>query len=141
MFRLSTERFRMASRDKSVQIRGFILKNAGDHPRTVGILTAEHFDISRQAVSRHLKILIAEGLLRAVGNTRSREYRLRNRSMHPEQLETLRRKSPAEKLDLAQRLRDAAFELKAAYLSKRNPGWSDELVHKKVKEAFLHART
>jgi DNA-binding transcriptional ArsR family regulator len=141
MFRIPAERFRMASRDKSFKIRGFILKNAGDHPRAVGILTAEHFGISRQAVSRHLKILIAEGLLIAVGNTRSREYRLRNRSLHPEQIEILRGKSPAEKLDLALRLRDAAFELKAAYLSRRNPGWSDELVREKVKEAFLYART
>lgn len=67
----------MPPRDKSKQIRSFILRNADDHPREVGILAAKRFGISRQAVSRHLKILVSEGFLIATGQTRAKEYRLR----------------------------------------------------------------
>lgn len=104
-------------------------------------MAAERFGISRQAVSRHIKILIEKGLLRAVGNTRSREYRSQTRIMHAEQIESLKRLSPAEKLILAQQLRQTAFEWKTAYVRRLNPDWSDERVREKVKEAFLYART
>lgn len=67
----------MAQREKSKEIRRFILRNAGRHPREVGILAARSFGISRQAISRHLEKLVSEGLLTATGKTRDREYRLR----------------------------------------------------------------
>jgi len=125
--------------EKSNNIRDFILRGAADHPRRIGIMAAERFGISRQAVSRHIHILIRRGLLRAVGNTRSREYR--RVGMHPEQFESLRKKSPAEKLMLAQQLWQAAFELKSAWLGRQHPDWSDERVFEKTREAFLRART
>jgi anti-sigma regulatory factor (Ser/Thr protein kinase)/biotin operon repressor/uncharacterized protein (DUF1330 family) len=67
----------MATRSKSIEVRKFILHTATDHPRDVGMMTARKFGISRQAVSRHLKVLIDEGFLTASGNTRSKEYRLK----------------------------------------------------------------
>jgi anti-sigma regulatory factor (Ser/Thr protein kinase)/biotin operon repressor len=72
-----TGRFTMAVREKSNEIRSFILKTADEHPRDVGIMAAEKFSISRQAVSRHINVLIGEGLIIAEGNTRKREYRLK----------------------------------------------------------------
>ena len=41
-------------------------------------MTARKFDISRQAISRHLNELVAEGLLTVSGNTRNRKFELRN---------------------------------------------------------------
>jgi DNA-binding transcriptional ArsR family regulator len=67
----------MVAREKSNEIRGFILRTADKYPRDVGIMAAEKFGISRQAVSRHISVLVGKGLIIADGNTRKREYRLK----------------------------------------------------------------
>lgn len=59
------------------EIRQYIVENVEDHSKDVTRLTARHFDISPQAVARHLKALISEGILTATGRTRAREYALR----------------------------------------------------------------
>jgi anti-sigma regulatory factor (Ser/Thr protein kinase)/biotin operon repressor len=63
-------------RARGEEIRSFILadieKNSGDIARLVG----ERFGISRQAVNKHLKNLVAEGALVPEGKTRYRRYRL-----------------------------------------------------------------
>jgi anti-sigma regulatory factor (Ser/Thr protein kinase)/biotin operon repressor len=63
-------------RARGEEIRGFILtnmeKSSGDIARSVG----ERFGISRQAVNKHLKHLVAEGALVPEGKTRYRRYKL-----------------------------------------------------------------
>ncbi len=67
----------MAARKNSEVIRSFILRTADEHPRDVGIIAAKEFGISRQAVSRHLKVLIEQGFLTTTGKTSAKEYRTR----------------------------------------------------------------
>lgn len=62
---------------KSKEIRDFILKNTANNPRTVGVLAAEKFGVTRAAISRHLNKLIQDGLLEASGSTRDRSYKLK----------------------------------------------------------------
>ncbi|MBM3568718.1 MAG: DUF4325 domain-containing protein [Alphaproteobacteria bacterium] len=58
-------------------IRAFILDNLAAHPKDVAKLAAAKFKISRQAVNRHLHVLIDEGLIEAKGKTRQRVYALK----------------------------------------------------------------
>ncbi len=46
------------------------------HPREIGRLAAEHFGISGQAANKHLRSMVAAGILDASGNTRARRYTL-----------------------------------------------------------------
>lgn len=62
---------------KSEIIRKFIIDKVEDHPRDIARLTAEQFSISRQAVNRHIKTLIEDGVIEAKGNTKERVYSLR----------------------------------------------------------------
>ena len=55
-------------------IRQYILKQVDKHPKDIARVAAEHFSITRQAVNRHLKILIEDGILQAEGNTKERTY-------------------------------------------------------------------
>jgi anti-sigma regulatory factor (Ser/Thr protein kinase) len=57
-------------------IRRFVVEHVAQHPRDIARFTASHFDISRQAVSKHLQRLVAEGSLKSEGNTRNRSYSL-----------------------------------------------------------------
>jgi anti-sigma regulatory factor (Ser/Thr protein kinase) len=57
-------------------IRSFIIRNVESHPRDISKIAAERFGITRQAVSRHLQKLTAEGCLTDSGNTRGRQYKL-----------------------------------------------------------------
>ena len=63
-------------RDKSIQIREFILNKIEDHPRDITSFTAEEFGISRSAVLRHLNSLIDDRQIAAHGSTRDRHYEL-----------------------------------------------------------------
>lgn len=58
------------------QVRQFILENVEKHPGNIARTASERFDISRQAVNRHLKKLVEEGALQEKGKTRNRTYRL-----------------------------------------------------------------
>ena len=65
------------SREKSNQIQSFILRNVNTHPHHLISITSAKFGISRQAVHRHIKKLVDGQLLEAMGNTRSRIYKLK----------------------------------------------------------------
>lgn len=55
-------------------IRQFILDNVEHHPTDVVALTSHTFDISRQAVNKHIKRLVDQSALLVRGSTRSRRY-------------------------------------------------------------------
>jgi anti-sigma regulatory factor (Ser/Thr protein kinase)/biotin operon repressor len=63
-------------RSRGEKIRGFIINNVEKHPTDVAKVTADKFDITRQAVNKHLKKLVDEHALTQHGNTRNRSYRL-----------------------------------------------------------------
>ncbi len=63
-------------RAKSEEIRKFIVENVVAHPKEISKITTLRFDITRQAVNRHLQTLVSERILGETGNTRNRVYRL-----------------------------------------------------------------
>jgi biotin operon repressor len=63
-------------RVRGEEIRRFILERVAEYPADITRLTASHFDITRQAVNKHLKRLVAEGAITPLGKTRSRSYKL-----------------------------------------------------------------
>lgn len=63
-------------RSRGEKIRGFIINNVEKHPTDVAKVTADKFDITRQAVNKHLKKLVDEHALTQHGNTRNRSYKL-----------------------------------------------------------------
>lgn len=63
-------------RVKSEAIRSFILDNVEDYSDDLANITAKHFNITRQAVSKHIKKIVADGDLLESGNTRNRTYKL-----------------------------------------------------------------
>lgn len=66
----------MQVRDRGERIRHFILRNTDRYPDKVVRMTVDKFGISRQAVNKHVKNLVAQGALVAKGNTRNRSYHL-----------------------------------------------------------------
>lgn len=63
-------------RARGEDIRRYILDNVEKHPNDISRITAEKFDITRQAVNKHLQRLTEEKALTETGKTRSRAYRL-----------------------------------------------------------------
>ncbi len=57
-------------------VRRFILENVEEHPADIAIITAEKFEITRQAVNKHLRKLVDENAILENGNTRNRTYQL-----------------------------------------------------------------
>lgn len=80
-------------------IRRFILFQVHDFPHDIARVTAKKFGISRQAVNRHVKLLMSLGRMDAEGNTRNRQYRERPHALnrthllaqHPKEDEVWRR--------------------------------------------------
>jgi anti-sigma regulatory factor (Ser/Thr protein kinase) len=64
-------------RKQSQEIRDSILKNIEEHPQDIASFTAGKFSISRQAVHRHIRQLINDGLITVQGATRDRKYELK----------------------------------------------------------------
>jgi len=58
-------------------IRQYILDNVEHHPKDIAALTSRTFDISRQAVNKHIKRLVDQNALLVRGTTRNRHYILR----------------------------------------------------------------
>jgi len=56
------------------RIRQFILDNLEHHPTDIIALTSKAFDISRQAVNKHIKRLVNQNALLVPGSTRSKRY-------------------------------------------------------------------
>jgi DNA-binding transcriptional ArsR family regulator len=61
---------------RSLEIRRHLLRQIPTHPLDAIIITASHFGLSRQAVSRHMRALIENGDVKAEGLTKSRRYTL-----------------------------------------------------------------
>jgi hypothetical protein len=61
-------------RARGEEVRRFIVEHVERHPRDIGRVTAERFEITRQAVNKHLKKLASEGRLTGSGKTRRRIY-------------------------------------------------------------------
>jgi len=61
--------------------------------------------------------------------------------MHPEQKKIYQSMTPEQKLEVSLRLYYSARELKAAGLRKHFPDLKEEEIQRRVKEAFLYART
>lgn len=63
-------------REKSENIRYFVLEHVDKHPADIAKIAVEHFHISRQAVNKHLQKLVEEKSLTVDGKTRNKTYRL-----------------------------------------------------------------
>jgi anti-sigma regulatory factor (Ser/Thr protein kinase) len=63
-------------RQRGEQIRQFILENVENHPQDLAALTAQKFEITRQAVNKHLQRLVEQKSIVAKGSTRNRIYQL-----------------------------------------------------------------
>jgi len=63
-------------RAKTIEIRDFITLHVSEHPTDIVAMTAQQFDISRQASARHVRNLVDEGILEAEGTTKDRQYKL-----------------------------------------------------------------
>ena len=63
-------------RTRGETIRRYIISNVEKHPKDIALVTARKFEITRQAISKHLKRLVDEKALVRKGNTRNRAYSL-----------------------------------------------------------------
>jgi STAS-like domain of unknown function (DUF4325) len=63
-------------RERGEGIRRFILEHVEKHPNDVSKVAAKHFEITRQAVNKHLRRLVYEKSLTESGETRKRTYKL-----------------------------------------------------------------
>jgi anti-sigma regulatory factor (Ser/Thr protein kinase) len=66
----------MRVRARGEDVRTFILEHVEKHPNDVAKVAAKHFDITRQAVNKHLRRLVYEKSLTETGKTRKRAYKL-----------------------------------------------------------------
>lgn len=64
-------------RTKSSVIREFILEKIGAHPSDISALVATEFGISRQAASRHVRLLVKSGAIKTSGSGRYVKYELK----------------------------------------------------------------
>jgi len=63
-------------RARGEDIRRFILEHVERHPNDVSKVAAKRFDITRQAINKHLRRLVYEKSLTETGETRKRIYKL-----------------------------------------------------------------
>lgn len=63
-------------RARGEDIRRYILEHVEKHPTDIARVTAEHFEITRQAANKHLQRLTSGGSLAETGHTRNRSYKL-----------------------------------------------------------------
>lgn len=63
-------------RKRTEEIRQFITANVEAHPKDIASLTAKQFGISRQAVNKHIHVLVEQNVLSVNGSTQSRHYSL-----------------------------------------------------------------
>ena len=59
----------------------------------------------------------------------------------PEQIEILRRMSPAERYRASRELYWTLRKHKKAFLRSLHPDWSEQRLDEEVRQIFLHART
>ena len=63
-------------RARGEEIRRYILENIETHPNDISKVTADQFNITRQAVNKHLHKLTLEKVLTNSGATRNHSYKL-----------------------------------------------------------------
>jgi signal transduction histidine kinase len=63
---------------RSELIRQFILDNVEHHPKDIASIATKTFEISRQAVNKHIQHLVEQKALLVRGTTRSRHYILQS---------------------------------------------------------------
>ena len=63
-------------RARGEEIRRYTLENIEKHPNDISKVTADHFEITRQAVNKHLHKLTLEKVLTNSGATRNHSYKL-----------------------------------------------------------------
>lgn len=61
---------------KSEKLRDFIINAIPDHPNDIVAHTVKEFGLTRQAINRHITLLMQEGLIEGEGNTNTRRYKL-----------------------------------------------------------------
>ncbi len=66
------------ARKRGEEIRRFIVEHVEEHPTDIVAITGKAFNISRQAVNKHMNQLLTEKALIAEGTTRNRHYRLQS---------------------------------------------------------------
>jgi anti-sigma regulatory factor (Ser/Thr protein kinase) len=64
------------------EIRNFILRHIGRHPKDIASYAAAHFKTTRVTTNRYLSKLTRQGLLLASGETKAREYKLKTLEEH-----------------------------------------------------------
>ena len=63
-------------RTRGEDVRRFIIEKVDKHPNNISKIVAANFGITRQAVNKHLRRLVAERAVVESGTTRNRSYRL-----------------------------------------------------------------
>lgn len=63
-------------RKRGEVVRQFILEKIAENLKNIVQLTSNKFEITRQAVNKHIKILVDQKVVSAEGNTRNRRYSL-----------------------------------------------------------------
>jgi len=63
-------------RARGEDVRRYIIENVEKYPTNISKITADRFNITRQAVNKHLQRLAAEKILTDTGKTRNRTYKL-----------------------------------------------------------------
>lgn len=64
------------TRTRGEQIRQYILRNVEKHPGDITRMASERFGVTRQAINKHVKMLVEQGSLIEKGKTRNRVYSL-----------------------------------------------------------------
>ena len=63
-------------RKRGEVVRQFILEKIAENLKNIVQLTSNKFEITRQAVNKHINILVNQKVVSAEGNTRNRRYSL-----------------------------------------------------------------
>ena len=63
-------------RKRGETVRQFILVNIEKNPKNIVQIASEKFGISRQAINKHIKVLVNQNAIQMHGTTRSRFYTL-----------------------------------------------------------------
>jgi anti-sigma regulatory factor (Ser/Thr protein kinase)/biotin operon repressor len=58
------------------QIRQFVLANVEAHPNDIATLAAQEFNVTRQAINKHIQALVEQKALSVEGSTRNKRYHL-----------------------------------------------------------------
>lgn len=67
----------VTNKEKNEAIRKFIIKNVPDNPSGITEFVCNEYEISRQAVNKHMRELVSEGYLIAEGKARGKKYFLK----------------------------------------------------------------